>query len=287
MKKILVVGSLHYDIMVDAHHRPEKGETVIGTGCSYKFGGKGGNQAVSAAKSGVDVKFLGAVGTDDSGKFLLSVLQNNSVDTKFVEVIDGVASGMSVATMDAEGDYGAVVVSNANLRINPNQFDNDEIWADVGMLLLQNEVPEAVNISAALAAKQRSITVCINAAPAKELSPALQDCIDILVVNGVEARDMSGITVNDLSSASEAALKLNKTFPVVVVTAGECGVAFTEAGGLCNSLPAEKVTLVSTHGAGDCFMGMFCASMINGCSLAESVSKANKAAAIHVSRKSE
>lgn len=285
MKKILVVGSLHYDIMVDAHHRPEKGETVIGTGCSYKFGGKGGNQAVSAAKSGVGVKFLGAVGTDDSGKFLLSVLQSNSVDTKFVEVIDGIASGMSVATMDAEGDYGAVVVSNANLQINPNQFDNDDIWNDVSMLLLQNEVPEVVNLNAALAAKKRNITVCINAAPAKELSSALQACIDVLVVNGVEARDMSGITVNDLSSASEAALKLNQTFPVVVVTAGEFGVAFSENNGSCNSLPAEKVELVSTHGAGDCFMGMFCASMINGCTLEESVSRANKAAAIHVSRK--
>ena len=271
--------------MVDAHHRPEKGETVIGTGCSYKFGGKGGNQAVSAAKSGVGVKFLGAVGTDDSGKFLLSVLQSNSVDTKFVEVINGIASGMSVATMDAEGDYGAVVVSNANLQINPNQFDNDDIWSDVSMLLLQNEVPEVVNLNAALAAKKRNITVCINAAPAKELSSALQDCIDVLVVNGVEARDMSGITVNDLSSASEAALKLNQTFPVVVVTAGEFGVAFSESNGSCNSLPAEKVELVSTHGAGDCFMGMFCASMINGCTLEESVSKANKAAAIHVSRK--
>ena len=285
MKKILVVGSLHYDILVDAHHRPEKGETVIGTGCSYKFGGKGGNQAVSAAKSGVGVKFLGAVGTDDSGKFLLSVLQSNSVDTKFVEVINGIASGMSVATMDAEGDYGAVVVSNANLQINPNQFDNDDIWSDVSMLLLQNEVPEVVNLNAALAAKKRNIPVCINAAPAKELSPALQACIDVLVVNGVEARDMSGITVNDLSSASEAALKLNQTFPVVVVTAGEVGVAFSESNGSCNSLSAEKVELVSTHGAGDCFMGMFCASMINGCTLEESVSKANKAAAIHVSRK--
>jgi len=110
MNNILVVGSLHYDIMVDAHHRPEKGETVLGTGCSYKFGGKGGNQAVSAAKAGIGVKFVGAVGTDDSGKFLLSVLQNNRVDTKFVEIITDVASGMSVATMDAEGDYGAVVV---------------------------------------------------------------------------------------------------------------------------------------------------------------------------------
>ncbi len=135
------------------------------------------------------------------------------------------------------------------------------------MLLLQNEVPEVVNLNAALAAKKRHITVCINAAPAKELSPALQACIDVLVVNGVEARDISGITVNDLSSASDAALKLNKTFPVVVVTAGEYGLAFSESNGTCNSLPAEKVKLVSTHGAGDCFMGMFCASMINGCTL--------------------
>jgi ribokinase len=285
MKKILVVGSLHYDIMVDAHHRPEKGETVIGTGCSYKFGGKGGNQAISAAKSGVGVKFLGAVGSDDSGKFLLSTLQNNNVDTQFVNVIDGMASGMSVATMDAEGDYGAVVVSNANLHINPNQFDNDDFWNDVSMLLLQNEVPEVVNVSAAQAAKKRNITVCINAAPAKYLSAALQANIDVLVVNGVEARDMSGITVNDLLSASNAALKLNQTFPVVVVTAGEYGVAFSENNGICHSLPAEKVELVSTHGAGDCFMGMLCASMINGLTLAESVANANKAAAIHVSRK--
>jgi len=41
MSKIVVVGSLHYDIMLDAPHRPEKGETVMGTACRYKFGGKG------------------------------------------------------------------------------------------------------------------------------------------------------------------------------------------------------------------------------------------------------
>ncbi len=187
--------------------------------------------------------------------------------------------------MDAEGDYGAVVVSNANTKINPEQFSNDKIWKDVGMLLLQNEVPELVNLNAAKEARKRNIMVCINAAPAKELSPALQECIDVLVVNGVEARDMSGITVNGLNSASEAALKLNQTFPIVVVTAGEHGVAFSESNGTCNALPAEKVELVSTHGAGDCFMGMFCASMMKGCSLEKSVSKANKAAAIHVSRK--
>lgn len=92
-----------------------------------------------------------------AANFYYRFYKNNSVDTKFVEIIDGIASGMSVATMDAEGDYGAVVVSNANLRINPNQFDNDDILSDVSMLLLQNEVPEVVNLNAALAAKNATL----------------------------------------------------------------------------------------------------------------------------------
>ncbi len=69
MGKIVVAGSLHYDIMLDAHHRPEKGETVMGTGCAYKFGGKGGNQAISAARAGGDVIFIGAVGLMRKGRF--------------------------------------------------------------------------------------------------------------------------------------------------------------------------------------------------------------------------
>ncbi len=111
MSKIAVTGSLHYDIMLDAHHRPEKGETVMGTACHYKFGGKGGNQAIAAAKAGADVRFIGAVGADEQGAFLLKTLRQAGVNTDAVTRIDDIASGMSVAITDAEGDYGAVVVS--------------------------------------------------------------------------------------------------------------------------------------------------------------------------------
>lgn len=284
MNKLLVVGSLHYDIMVDAHHRPEKGETVIGTGCSYKFGGKGGNQAVSAAQAGVAVAFAGAVGDDDNGKWLLSVLQKHGVDTHSIEVIADTPSGMSIAITDAEGDYGAVVISNANTHIDAARFNDQALWSGVKMLLLQNELPEAANIAAASEAHKRGIKVCINAAPAKTLSTALLACIDLLVVNGVEARDMSGISVTSLQSAAQAAKALSQEFAVVVVTAGEHGVAFCETPQHSGALAAEKVELVSTHGAGDCFMGMLCASMINGDALETAVSKANKAAARHVSR---
>lgn len=286
MSYILVIGSLHYDIMLQADHRPEKGETVIGSGCAYKFGGKGGNQAVSAALAGATVRFAGAVGDDAQGAFLLSVLQQNGVDTTHVAVNSGMPSGMSVAIQDAQGDYGAVVVSNANNHITLTSLSDDALWQQVSMLLLQNEVPETVNHQAAAEAKKRGIRVCLNAAPARPLTPEMLFAVDLLVVNAVEARDLSQIVVADLPAACLAADTLARHFPFVVVTAGEHGVAFAEQGAASQSLAAEKVQLVSTHGAGDCFMGMLCTTLLQGESLTVAVGKANRAAAEHVSRPS-
>ncbi|MGP6487110.1 PfkB family carbohydrate kinase [Duffyella gerundensis] len=284
MSKIAVTGSLHYDIMLDAHHRPEKGETVMGTACSYKFGGKGGNQAIAAALAGASVRFAGAVGDDEQGRFLLNRLQGADVDTSAVQIVAGMPSGMSVAITDSEGDYGAVVVSNANQHISPETFAQPAFWQDVSLLILQNEVPEAINQQAAIAAHERGVTVSLNAAPARPLSAGLEAIIDVLIVNAIEARDMSGITVSDLASAQTAAEQLTQRFSQVVVTAGEHGVAWCEQGQGSQALAAKKITLVSTHGAGDCFTGVLCTALAGQRSLTESVMLANDAAAQHVSR---
>lgn len=283
MNKIIVAGSLHYDIMLAAHHRPEKGETVIGSGCSYKFGGKGGNQAVAAARAGAPVSFIGAVGDDAQGTFLLDALRDAGVDTQAVTILPGVPSGMSVAISDAEGDYGAVVVSNANLHIDA-AATGDAQWRDAGLLVLQNEVPSGVNLQLAQQAKQRGIAVCINAAPARDIEPELAACVQLLIVNAVEARDMCQIAVTDLASACEAAQVLAQRFPQVIVTAGEHGLAFCETGGTASHIAAIPVKLVSTHGAGDCFVGVLSQSLLAGLSLADAAEKANHAAAEHVSR---
>lgn len=287
MSKIVVVGSLHYDIMLDAHHRPEKGETVMGTSCHYKFGGKGGNQAIAAAKAGATVTFAGAVGADEQGKFLLQTLKNAGINCDSVEIITTVSSGMSVAITDTEGDYGAVIVSNANQHISCSTFRDDTFWQDVGILILQNEVPEITNIHAASEARQRGIPVLINAAPARQLSPELEKNINILLVNAVEARDMSNITVDSLDTAVQAAEVLGRHFPQVVVTAGELGVAWCEAGNTAKSLPAKKIALISTHGAGDCFTGVLSQALIQQHSLEDAVILANDAAARHVSQPHE
>lgn len=283
MNKIIVAGSLHYDIMLAAHHRPEKGETVMGSSCSYKFGGKGGNQAVAAARAGAAVRFIGAVGADAQGEFLLTALRDAGVNTDAVAVLPDMPSGMSVAISDAEGDYGAVVVSNANLHIDVAKLP-DSLWQSAGLLVLQNEVPASVNLQLAQQARQKGIAVCINAAPAREIEPALASCIDLLIVNAVEARDMCQIEVTDLTSAERAAQKLAEDFAQVIVTAGEHGLAVCQSGEPVQSLSAIPVKLISTHGAGDCFVGVLSQALMSGCSLLAAAEKANQAAAEHVSR---
>ena len=280
---VVVVGSLHYDIMVDAPDRPRKGETVTGYAWAPKFGGKGGNQAVSAAKAGAEVRMAGAVGDDEFGRFLLATLHTMGVDATRVATLSSIGSGMSVAISDAGGDYGAVIVSGANLEIDTTAISNADLWRDAKALILQNEVPDAVNLAAARAARNAGATVCLNAAPFRTLPGELAALVDVLIVNAIEAEELCGRQVTDLESATDAARDLATRFPGVVVTAGGAGVAGIQSGGAPIALEALPVRLVSTHGAGDAFVGALVSSLAIGTSFADSLSAANEAAARHVS----
>ena len=280
---VVVVGSLHYDIMVDAPDRPRKGETVTGFGWRPKFGGKGGNQAVAAAKAGAGVRMAGAVGDDDFGRFLLSNLISAGVDASRVACVNHAGSGMSVAIADAGGDYGAVIVSGANAATNPESLSDPALWRDAGILVLQNEMPEAVNLAAANAAKRAGVPVCLNAAPYRPLADEFAALVDILVVNAIEAEQFSGCPVSDLASALRAAEALSSRFTTVVVTAGGDGVVGIRHGHEPVALPAIPVRLVSTHGAGDVFVGSFAMALAGGQTFPECLHVANRAAAIHVS----
>jgi len=280
---VVVVGSLHYDIMVDAPDRPRKGETVTGFSWRPKFGGKGGNQAVAAVKAGAEVRMAGAVGDDDFGRFLLEALRAGGVDVSRVARLPETRSGMSVAISDAGGDYGAVIVSGANLLADAAALAEPSLWQGARALILQNEMPEALNVSAARAARAAGATVCLNAAPYRPLSDEFAALVDLLVVNAIEAAQLFGLAVTGLASAAKAARALAERFPSAVVTAGGEGVAGMRRGEDPMTLPALPVALVSTHGAGDAFVGALVAALAAGRPFAECLGSANTAAAIHVS----
>lgn len=279
---VLTVGSLHYDIMVEADHLPRRDETAVGTRWFPKFGGKGGNQAVAVARAGIASRMVGAVGRDDFGTFLRDALRAAQVDDTHVATIDGSGSGMSVAIADASGDYAATIVSGANLLIDEGAMDAAP-WADVRMLVLQNEVREETNLAAARAAHGRGVPVILNAAPARPLPVELSGLVDILVVNGVEAEMYGSDSVTDLDSAAAAASLLVAGYPIVIVTAGGAGLAFATRDGQRGTVPARKVSVISTHGAGDCFTGSLAAALAAGHDLATACTMASDASARHVS----
>ena len=282
MPIVLTVGSLHYDILVEVDHLPRKDETATGSRWYPKFGGKGGNQAVAAAKAGVGSRMVGAVGDDGFGDYLRTNLCKGRVEDQFVATVPGVGSGMSVAIQDRAGDYAATIVSGANLMIPHETLTNPAVWNLVSVLVLQNEIPQAVNIAAATAARARGLCTVLNAAPCRPLSDELRGLIDILVVNAVEAEMMGAGQVGSLEDAEKAAQHLAGQFATVIVTAGAEGLAVAGARDGVFMLAAEKVQVVSSHGAGDSFIGTLAARLAGGRGLEQACRDASRAAARHV-----
>lgn len=283
---VVVFGSLHYDIIVKGPGRPRKGETVTGTSWHPACGGKGGNQAVAAARQGVASAMIGAVADDTFGHALLDHLDRHGVDRRNVRVLAGEGSGMSVAIFDAEGDYGAVIVSGSNLKLGDDDVEAaSALFAAGNILVLQNEVPDGANVLAATAMKKAGGRVVLNAAPARALSPELAGLVDILVVNAIEAQAIAGgPDIGTLDAALAAARVLAGSFPVAVVTAGGTGVAFAGRAGLSGTVPPIEVQVVSTHGAGDEFIGVMTARLLQGDQIEAALIAANSAAADLVGR---
>jgi ribokinase len=282
---VIVCGSLHLDIMVYAPSLPRLDETVAGTRWDQQCGGKGGNQAVMSARAGARTSMIGRIGADDFGTRLIANLRAARVDASAVLVDPTQGSGMSAAVVRDDGDYGAVIVSGANLHIPPDSLERQ--WRELGgarVLILQNEVPETVNVAAAKVAQMSGAIVILNAAPARATLPELLDRVDVLIVNRVEAEMYSGEKVVDREGALNALPKLAKAARGVVVTLGGDGLVVRRANEKPRWIAPKPVRVVSSHGAGDCFVGTLAAKMAAGDGLLDAAEAANVAAANFVGR---
>ena len=285
---VIVCGSLHLDVMVASPHLPRLDETVAGSAWGMKCGGKGGNQAVMPARMGARTAMIGRIGADDFGMRLRANLEAAGVDHSCVETDAVAGSGMSVAILDAQGDYGAVIVSGSNLKMDPEQ--TAEQFVKLGgskVLLLQNEIPEAVNLAIATTARMHGALVVLNAAPARPTNTPLMDHVDVLVVNRIEAEMLSGQPVTDIASATSAITLLGGGKRDVIVTLGGEGLVFQAKGAEPQSLAPHKIKVASTHGAGDCFLGALAIKLADGASLAQACETANRIAAHFVSTPEE
>lgn len=279
---ILVVGALHHDVIVETPSIPRVDETLPGKSVRYAFGGKGGNQAVQAAhlgrSMGISVAMAGCVGRDAPGDLMLRTLRGAGVDCSYVQQVDA-ATGMSVALSLPDGAYGAVIVSGSNHQL---RYDDIELPTQLTWLILQQELTESANVTFAERAKSAKAKVLLNAAPARPANAALLDNVDVLVVNRVEAADMLDIGEADVHNEAAANKLRAQTGCDVILTLGGEGMMIAEATG-CTPISAHDVTVISTHGAGDAFIGALAVKLASDEQLVSAARFAGAAAALHVS----
>ena len=121
--KIVVIGSLNYDIILKSSRLPERGETMPVDNAAFSAGGKGANQAVQAAKLGVPTCMVGCVGEDAQGAYLIQTASGYGVNTGHVKTVPGVPSGMGVISALEDGSVFASIVRGANYAVTKEHID--------------------------------------------------------------------------------------------------------------------------------------------------------------------
>ena len=275
--KILVVGSLHLDVIVHSSRLPKPDETLLGDKVSYRFGGKGGNQALAAAKIDVQVFMAGRIGTDNFGKQIYDTLSNQNINLDGLKMVDE-ATGMSVALIGSDGIYSAVVVSGVNQTIELSEI---AVPDDLTVLVLQNEINTDANFEI-IKKVPKSTFVILNAAPALTPNKDFFERIDLLIVNQLEAK----MLLNEEPSVFnilDALRKLQNLGPKeVIITLGAEGYTGISKNGEIFSEPGIKVDVLSTHGAGDSFVGTLAAFICKGEPINIAAQYAQASSALHV-----
>ena len=189
--QVCVVGSVNMDQVFTVESLPHPGETVMASSVRLIPGGKGGNQAVAAARAGAGVQLVAALGDDPAADRLRSHLQANGVGLDGVVTVEG-PSGSAVIAVDAAGENTIVVAPGANARLTIESAEVRSVISDSDVLLLQLEIPVVTAVQAARLARDAGAVVIVNASPTGAKPHdllTLARLADVVVVNEAEARD--------------------------------------------------------------------------------------------------
>jgi ribokinase len=282
---VFVLGSINQDFVLKVERRPNPGETVTNAELSTGSGGKGANQAAAAARLGASVTFLGRVGDDEFGEPLVQALGEKGIDASLVKQISGESTGAAFITVTPDGENAITVAPGANRSLTPEDADAaSEAIGDSRVLVAQMEIPVETVVRAVEIAVQRGIRALVNLAPTFEVPRELLEKLDPLVVNEHEAAFLLGGEVEGVDGALSAASKLLSLGPQsAVVTIGEAGAVCASAES-SRHLPAPKVDVVDTTGAGDAFVGALAARLARDAPLEDAVAYAVRAGAAAVTK---
>ena len=260
---VLVAGAINTDLVARATTAPGPGETVTGHDFRIFGGGKGANQALAAARSGARTAILGALGEDDFGRQRLADLRADGVDVGHVALLPEVASGVALITLEENGENRILYVPGATARISAEAAEAAIRAVRPAIVLATLEPPPAALDRLLATAAEQGVPVVLSATPEPAQGRDLAARADVLIVNETEACELLGIEVGERPWPEVTAGLVALGPRTAIVTLGEDG-AVVRADDRVAEIPAPKVEVVDTTGAGDAFSGAFAARLAAG-----------------------
>jgi ribokinase len=282
--RVIVVGSVNVDLVVRSARLPAPGETITGGSFEQHPGGKGGNQAVAAARLGAPVHMLGAVGAESFGRDARAALIAAGVHVAGLSTDRDEATGIALILVDGAGENVISVASGANLALGPDAIERElgrlgTLAGDV--VLVSNELAPAAAAAALRGGRAGGARTIFNPAPAVGIDVAWLEFVDILTPNRGELRMLAGAVPDADLVMTARGLAVHEA---VIVTLGSEGALVVPHEGEPWSVPAIAADVLDTTGAGDAFNGALAASLAAGRSLEEAVRRAVVAGGLATTR---
>jgi ribokinase len=302
--RVIVVGSINADLVIRGERLPSPGETVTGGTFERHQGGKGGNQAVAAARLGVQVAFVGAAGDDPFGSEARAALVAEGIDVSALATVPGRATGVALILVDRRGENLISVASGANAAIEPTAigpaFERIGVGPD-DVVLVCHELPTATVREALRAGRALGARTVLNPAPAAGIDRTVLAAADVISPNQGELLSLaasdgrrSGRTSSsgpaiaaDVARAARTLLERSAAGPgvgqAVVVTLGPMGALLVTPDTTVD-MPSIAVDALDSTGAGDAFSGALAAALAQSRPIEEAVRRAVVAGALATTR---
>ena len=283
--RVIVVGSVNVDLVVTTERLPAPGETVIGGRFERHHGGKGGNQAVAAARLGAAVSFVGAVGGDAFGAEAREALEAEGVDVGELLTLPDQPTGVALILVDDAGENSIAVAGGANAALTSVQVRTAMKRLDLtieDIVLVCHEIRTGATHEAIRLARLAGATTILNPAPAAGLGRPTIDLATILTPNEGELAGLVG-TDGSPSARAKRLLGPEPAGRAVLVSLGARG-GLLLAGRQARMLAPPRVEVVDSVGAGDTLSGALAAGLAAGLDLAVAARRAVIAASLATTR---
>jgi ribokinase len=254
------------------HRLPSRGETLLATGYRADFGGKGSNQAVACARLGAKVSFIAKIGHDSFGDMAVRLYREEAINMESVMRIPDVPTGVGFIIVDSEGNNCITIDPGANNLLTASEVSQYlHSLPTEAVVLTQLEIPvEAAGAAMARGREMGALTI-LNPAPVRTLPQSVLQLVDILTPNQTEARVLTGRSPDDATSPQTVARELiGRGVKEVVMTLGEKGALIVTATSSLH-IPAIKVHVEDTTGAGDSFNAGLALAVACGAGLEDAV----------------